>query len=198
VTLRVPEPTAESIEAVQENLSQLAGRVKFRRRALRQANPLDVALAAPHDVYALTLEEVANEASIQDAQPVGRRFLVMEGGTAIASAEVSGRDDGSGFQATEGPFVEATAAAIASAEDDPELADGEYEVRVLRVPALYLMALWLKDEKGDGDVVIPLDPAPEPLSSGKAYAPSDALGQLAEQARERLSFDDVGGGAKGP
>ena len=191
MTLRVAEPTRESIEAVQHNLSELAGRSAFRGRALGRINPLDVALAAPHDVYSLGLDQLAEGASIDSAHPVGRRFMVMDGERPVASAEVAGREDGSGFQANEGPFVAATARAIEQAEQDPELADGRFELRVLRIPALYLMALWLKDENGDDDVVIPLDPAPAPLESGRRYRPEEVLAELAPVAHERLSFDDA-------
>ena len=115
----------------------------------------------------------------------------MEGDKAIASAELADQDTGSaGFQANEGPFVESTADAIDQAERDPELADGDYEVRVLRIPALYVMALWLKDERGGADVLIPLDPTPAPLEAGRKYAPAELSSTLAEAARARLAFYD--------
>jgi hypothetical protein len=52
--------------------------------------------------------------------------------------------------------VESTAAAIAQAESDPELARADYEIRVLRIPALYFIGLRLKNEQSELDVLIPL------------------------------------------
>jgi len=101
---------------------------------------------------------------------------------------------GSGFQANEGPYVESTAAAIARAEADPDLARDDYEVRVLRIPALYFMGVWLKNERGGADVLIPLDPAPSGLEAGRTFTPEDVLSALAAPARARLAFDDVGEG----
>jgi hypothetical protein len=196
MTLRVPEPTRESLEVVRRHLSELAGRAQFRTRALGRANPLSLALAAPHDVYFLGLDDVAADARLDAARLVGRRFLVMDGDQAVASAEITERDRA--FQANEGPYVEATATAIAAAERNPRFADGEYEVRVLRIPALYFMALWLKDERGSSDVVIPLAPAPAPLEPGQPYTPEDVLSQLAPSARQRLQVDDIGGQASRP
>jgi hypothetical protein len=193
MTLRVSEAPSESVEAIRGQLSELAGRAQFRHRALARANPVNVALAAPHDVYFLGLDELAQGASIEAARPVAQRFLVMDGDTAVASAEITGRD-GSGFQANEGPFVASTAAAIVRAEAAPELAEGDYEIRLLRIPALYFVALWLHDSGGHGDVVVPLDPAPAPFEPDRHYTPAEVLSELAGQARQRSRFDDVGQG----
>jgi hypothetical protein len=192
MTLRVPQPTEESVETVRSHLSALASRAAFSERALSRANPAAVALAAPHDVYFLGLGDVAEGKSLDAAKLVGRRFLVMEGDTPIASAELAEHDEGVAFQANEGPYVESTAAAIAQAEQDPDLAAGEYELRVLRIPALYLVAVWLKNEQGGSDVVIPLEPAPAPLEPWRKLTPAEFLSMLVEPARRRLQFDDVG------
>jgi hypothetical protein len=190
MTLRMPEPTEASVETVRSHLSELAGRTAFRRRALTRANPAGLALAAPHDVYSLGLSDLAEGASLDAATVDGRRFIVMDGDKPIASAEVADQGRGSGFQATEGPYVESTAAALERAEEDPDLDDDDYEIRVLRIPALYVMALWLKNEQGGTDVLIPLDPTPAPLEAGRKYAPAELLSALAEPARARLAFDD--------
>jgi hypothetical protein len=191
MTLRVPEITDESLGVVSAHLSELAARTKFRDRALNRANPADLGLAAPHDVYSLGLTDIAEGASLDAATVVGRRFLVMDGSAPIASAELSDSETGAGFQTNEGPYVEATATAIARAEVDPQLANDDFEIRVLRIPALYFMGLWLKNDRGGADVVIPLDPAPAPLEAGRKYSPVEALSALAERARGRLAFNDV-------
>jgi hypothetical protein len=190
MTLRMPEPTEASVETVRSHLSELAGRTAFRRRALTRANPAGLALAAPHDVYSLGLSDLAEGVSLAAATVDGRRFIVMDGDKPIASAEVADQGRGSGFQATEGPYVESTAAALERAEEDPDLDDDDYEIRLLRIPALYVMALWLKNEQGGTDVLIPLDPTPSPLEAGRKYAPAELLSALAEPARARLAFDD--------
>jgi hypothetical protein len=188
VTLRPADTTPERIAVVQANLSELAGRPQFRQRALAQSDVTGVTLAAPHDIYTLGLDELANGAGLDQARPVAQRFLVMEHDDAIASAELGA--DGESFLSNEGPFVAATAAAIREAEADPELADGRYELRVLRIPGLYFMALWLKDEDGDGDAIVPLAPAPAPFKADRRYRPAELEDVLAALSRERLDFDD--------
>ena len=76
------------------------------------------------------------------------RYLVEEAGAAVASAEVGVDAKGAvrGLDhVNEGPFVKATAAAQKAAAKLPQVRDGKVEARVIRVPALYVMALWLKD-----------------------------------------------------
>ena len=189
MTLRLPAVSEDTVEAVRTRLSTLAGRTAFPERALGRADPDALALAAPHDVYVLGLNRLAAGATLPDAELVGRRFLVLEGDTPVASAELSG--EGGEFQATEGPYVGATASAIARAEQDPELAKADYELRLLRIPALYFVGIWLKREgRGGDDVVVPLEPAPAGLVAGRSYAPGELLEILAERARIRLAFDD--------
>jgi hypothetical protein len=189
MTLRLPAVSEDSVEAVRSRLSTLARRTAFPERALGRADPDRLALAAPHDVYVLGLDRLAAGATLADAALVGRRFLVLDGDTPIASAELS--REGAEFQATEGPYVGATASAIDRAEQDPELAKADYELRLLRLPALYFVGIWLKREgRGGDDVVIPLEPAPAGFVAGRSYAPGELLELLAERARIRLAFDD--------
>ncbi len=112
MTLRMPEPTEASVEIVRSHLSALAGRTAFHHRALTRANPAGLALAAPHDVYFLSLSDLAGGAFLEAARAVGRRFIVMDGSKPVASAELADDLRGSGFQASEGQLVDSTAAAI--------------------------------------------------------------------------------------
>jgi hypothetical protein len=189
MTIRPAEPSQESLDAVREHLTDVAGRPEFPERGLTESAPRGVSLSAAHDVYSASVDRLAAGAGLASATPVARAFLVMDGPDAVASVEQD--TEGGGVSSTEGPFAEATAKAIERADEDPRLADGDYELRTLRVPGLYLMAVWLKDLNGDGDVVIPLDPAPAPLEAARSYRLDELEPELARMSRERLSFDDV-------
>lgn len=189
MTIKAVEMSQESVDAVREHLAAVAGRPEFPERALTESAPRGVSLSAAHDVYSAGVDELAAGGGLASATPVARGFLVMDGPNAVASVEQD--TEGGGVSSTEGPFAEATAKAIERAEEDPRLADGDYQLRALRVPGLYLMAVWLKDQNGDGDVVIPLDPAPAPLEAGRSYHLHELEPELASMSRERLSFKDV-------
>ena len=189
MALHTFEPDPETVEAVRAHLSELVGRAEFSGRRLARANPLALALAAPHEIYHLGLDELAEGRPVTAARPVAQGFLVFDGEEPVAVAEVGG--EGAGFMVTEGRFVAATARAIERAEGRDDI--GDAEVRLLRIPAIYLMALWLHDPDGGEDLVIPMEPAPAPLEVGRAYRPEELIEPLAELARPRLDGEALGG-----
>lgn len=151
-------------------------------------------LSAPHEMRHVGLDALAEHRGLDDSEPIGWRYLVEAGGVAVAGAEVATDAAGGAVsfaQLNEGPFVQATADALRDLDERPEVADGDYEARLVRIPALYVMALWLEDLDGDDDLVLPLAPAPEYLDTDRVYPAQEFLDALAEPARERLDFDDT-------
>jgi hypothetical protein len=152
-----------------------------------------MSLASAHPVYNVGLDALTAGRPLIEAQQTGWRYLVHSDGATVASSEVSVDSAGrpTAFaRVNEGPFVGATVQALGQIGQRPEVAQGNYEIRLLKVPALYVVALWLKDLNGDRDLVIPLAPAPPYLVPGRAYVHTDFLKLLIEPARQRLGFDD--------
>jgi hypothetical protein len=191
MTLHTPTLSESALRTIQDGLDRLASRPEYGDRLLAQADTARLAVSLPHDVYTLGLEAIAEGRGLDAAEPVGRRCLVMEDERPVAAAEL--RDQGAEGEGelttTEGPFTEATARTVQEVEGWPEVAEGEYDLRLLRVPALYLMALWLKDRDGSADLLVPLDPAPSGLESGARYEEGELLDRLQRRARERLEFE---------
>jgi hypothetical protein len=184
----IPEAAQSAVEA---GLGQLVARPGYDDvRMLARADVSALSLSVPHDVYTVGLDDLARPDGLAAAQRVGRRFLVLEGDNAVASAELGDPDAGTGFIATEGPFVEETAAAVASAEQMPEVVAGDYELRLLRIPSAYLMALWLKDRLGETDLLIPLAPTPPGLEPRVRYSPAELFELLRGSAVRRSDIDD--------
>jgi hypothetical protein len=119
---------------------------------------------------------------LEDAKPAGWRFLVADRDRVVASAELAD-DSGNAPSINSGPYVSATATAIDDLERLPEIADGDFELRILKVPGLYVVAAWLV---GGRRVVVPLAPAPSFLEAGRSYSEEEFMKALAEPARKVL------------
>ncbi|WP_327090201.1 hypothetical protein OIE66_06150 [Nonomuraea sp. NBC_01738] len=182
--LNMPVPPSGIPETVRAKLHSLAGESRFSTKALRLAEQDQLEVTTPHQVFTLGLDAIESGAGLEAAQPVGWRYLITGGGEVIASAETAQAADGSPepAQFTEGPFVGATATAVRAARALPQLAKGAFELRLLRIPALYLMALWLHSPAAD--LLVPL--APSPIGKeGQIVPPAQLFGDLARQAEAR-------------
>ncbi|MFC9797419.1 hypothetical protein [Streptomyces sp. NPDC057695] len=111
----------------------------------------------------------------------GWRFLIRNGGRAIAAADTMMTPDGWSFSHFfEGPYVTATERALLQAEALP----GPYQPRLLSVPELYMLTLWLHAEPeadgavggpGAADLMVPLAPAPPGIAAHRPYQVADLL-----------------------
>jgi hypothetical protein len=124
----------------------------------------ELELTAPHRVYVLGFNDIRHK-MLSRAAFVGWRFLIVAGDRVIASAE-SLNDREHSVAVNAGRFVSATAITIDLLENLPEVQAGDFELRILKVNALYLMAVWLT---GNRQLIIPLDPAPLFIQAGRQY-----------------------------
>jgi hypothetical protein len=85
-----------------------------------------------------------------------------------------------------GPYVEATARALAQVATLSAVGAGSYEVRLLRFSAIGLMALWLKPDAGGADIIYPLAPAPDGLQAERAYSVDEFLQVIVPLAQKRV------------
>ena len=195
--IEFPTPPADALKAatdgvVEVHRAEAPGRARVR--GLRDIGPKGRRLASPHRVHNLRLTDLGKPGALRDAPMTAWRYLVEDDGAAVASAEVGVDAKGAvrGLDhVNEGPFVKATAAAQKAAEKLPQVRDGKVEARVIRIPALYVMALWLKDLDGDSDVIVPMAPAPPYLEANRPYTEREFLKALAGPAKARAQFSNA-------
>lgn len=111
----------------------------------------------------------------------GWRFLIRCGGSAVATAETRLTPDGWAFSHFfEGPYVTATELALRQAETMTQ----SYQARLLSVPELYMLTLWLHgDCTADGaeghpaatDLLVPLAPAPPGIAAHRPHRVAELL-----------------------
>lgn len=167
--LKVIKPPTVVAEVVRGHLGQMSAVGRFRTERLRSAAPTALSLAVPHPVYILGLSDIKGLNPLAKAKLKAWRYLVLEGTDVIATAEAVQQTASAKpvfSQTSEGPFVASTAAAIEAAEQIPEVKAGQFELAVLQVPALYMVALWLRGSaKAKNDIFIPLEPVPRGIKA---------------------------------
>jgi hypothetical protein len=196
--IRYATPPEQAAEFARAGLTELfrTAAMKTRGGVAVAVTPVEeerISLASAHPVYNVGLDDLTARRPLTEARLTGWRYLVDSDSATVASSEVS--VDAAGrptafARVNEGPFVAATAQALVQIDQRPEVARGNYEIRLLKVPALYVVALWLKDLNSDSDLVVPLSPTPPYLVPGRTYAHTDFLELLVKPARQRLQFDD--------
>ena len=125
------------------------------------------------------------------AQLTGWRYLVLHRGAPVALAETVIDRDGSHVlaQVNYGPFVAGSARAFDAAEalDTPDA-----EARLLHVPALHFLALWLHEDTPDA-VLVPIAPTISGINANQPYPAAELLADLSERARAQADqADDAG------
>jgi hypothetical protein len=141
-------------------------------------------------VYFVGLDDVAQGRILSAARPTSWRYILINGDRAQAAAELSIDDDVEveGFSHVDGgPFVESMLAGVAFAEEVEASRGVDYELRLLSVPSLYLVALWLH---GAHDLLVPLAPAPGGLEPERAYTEEQMFPALLELIQRRTSLDE--------
>ncbi len=194
----LPEPPYQAAEAVQSAFREFAEHRTFRSPALRSATgPLQ--LTTPQQVFTLGLADLVAGRGLEAAKSTGWLYLVQEGNKILASAEAvrTGTGDDYIFSAfNEGRFVTSIADAIRTAWELAEVQRGFVELRLLRVPGLYVMVLWLHKAQGTGDLLIPLAPSPVEAPTGRPVPAAQLLEELASKAPPAASVgptDRTGG-----
>lgn len=191
-------PPSDADDAVQAALRHFATVPDANLHALRGTRPAELAPTVPHPVFHLGLDALmAGAPALSSTRSTGWRYLLSQDDEVVASAEtVADAAGGARFSHfNSGPFVASTSAALAAAEGLSEVEDGSFDLRLLHVPALHAMALWLHGD-GDNDLLIPLAPSPAGVEANRAYPASELLGILAGQAGEipRMEPGDTRGG----
>ncbi|WP_262061738.1 hypothetical protein [Streptomyces sp. STR69] len=175
--LHVPPAPAPALRSVLTALGSPTAVREARTPSLRAAQgPATPELPLPVHV----LDRVAPEGTAVTSL-AGWRFLIRCGDRAVAAAETMLTPDGWAFSHFfEGPYIAATERALRQAEN----MKGAYQPRLLSVPGLYMLTLWLHgDLTADGadghpaatDLLVPLAPAPPGIAAHRPHRVAELL-----------------------
>jgi hypothetical protein len=190
-------PPPKLVAALSSDLKKNATRGEWTISTLSGMTGSKLSIGSGHRVYTMGLDQIAAGYKASQLEPQAWRFLVTAGKETVAAVESDNAPStkaGTGKLASvnAGRFVESTASALAALAGEKSVAsEGKSEPRLLRIPALYVMALWLHDEKTGKDSVQVLAPAPDFLTVDKVYGMDEFLAALKAPAEQRLAFDDA-------
>ncbi|QKW05392.1 hypothetical protein HUT18_02375 [Streptomyces sp. NA04227] len=165
--LHVPPAPAPALRSVLTALASPTAVDEAHTPSLRTAGgPLSAEFPLPLHV----LDRIPQD-GVLSTRLAGWRFLIRGAEHVLAAADTRPTPDGWAFSHFfEGPYVTATERALRQAE---ALA-GPHQVRLLSVPELYMLTLWLHgDCAADGaagspaptDLLVPLAPAPPGIAA---------------------------------
>jgi len=148
-------------------------------------------------VYSVPLDALAQGKLLAAARQTGWRYLLVKDNAAVAEAELpvarrgakAAASRASSLTLTQGPFAGATVDALHAAERLSQVARADYELRLLNVPAVYLVALWL--HRADDDILIPMGNPPAGLKRNEPYREAAVIAALREPAGRTMRFDEA-------
>ncbi|MFI2315626.1 hypothetical protein AMK17_38330 [Streptomyces sp. CB00072] len=173
--LPAPAPALRSVLAALGSPTAVRGP---RTSALRSVQgPLSPELPLPVHV----LDRIAPAGTAPLTRLAAWRFLIRSEGRAVAAADTVLTPDGWTFSHFfEGPYLASTELAVRQAEASATAC----QARLLSIPELYMLTLWLHgDTEADpaggvlapADVLVPLAPAPPGIAAHRPHRVADLL-----------------------
>ncbi|MEU8717713.1 hypothetical protein [Streptomyces sp. NPDC048663] len=175
--LQFPPAPAPALRSVLTALSSPTAVREARTPSLRTAQgPATPELPLPVHV----LDRITPE-GMSGTRLAGWRFLIRCGDRAVAAADTMLTPDGWAFSHFfEGPYISSTERALQQAEALHQA----YQPRLLSLPGLYMLTLWLHGDRGaDGaeghpeasDLLVPLAPAPPGIAAHRPHPVAELL-----------------------
>ncbi|MEW1775432.1 hypothetical protein [Streptomyces sp. NPDC086777] len=175
--LQVPPAPAPALRSVLTALGSPTAVREARTPSLRTAQgPTTPELPLPVHV----MDRITPE-GVSATRLTGWRFLIRCGDRAVAAAETMLTPDGWAFSHFfEGPYITSTERALHQAEALQQ----SYQPRLLSLPGLYMLTLWLHgDCTADGaeghpaatDLLVPLAPAPPGIAAHRPHLVAELL-----------------------
>lgn len=151
-----------------------------------------------HAVYFVPLDALAEGKLLQAAKQTSWRYLLVQDNAPVAEAELAAGGRGAKgaksraldfMSLTHGPFAGATVDALGAAERLPQVARDDYELRLLKIPAVYFVALWLHGAKDD--ILLPMGQPPGGLKPNEPYTEAQVIAALRGGVEQARRFDDA-------
>jgi hypothetical protein len=187
-----PDQSLQVLTATVQNwMTHLTSAPHTENTGISFAGPDGIHVHLPHRVYTMSLTDLAQGRTLAAASPVAWRYVLTDGDSA-AIAEIAQMPQPNGTQIpafsmiNRGPFVASLIQTVDAVAKNSTVVTSNFEVAVIHIPALYVMALWLQARAPGGGSVVPLAPAPGVLNAGQSYTEHAFIQALVPMAQRSL------------
>jgi hypothetical protein len=191
MSLYLPEPPPEGMQLINAALGNLLGQPTSTQLTMADANPDNLVAAAPHHVYFASLESVAGGQMLAQAEMTGWRYIVLDDERPLVAVNLDINADEGNLEfssVNQGGLIEGTLEAVRIAESLDDVSAENFELRLLEVPSLYVIALWLHGEYKD--LLIPLPTSNQKLEAFGVYTEQRLLTAIRGMAVRQLRFSE--------
>lgn len=190
MALRYAQPTADLTAAAEKALAVGLRNRSFHITPLRDIQPGQVRLSGGRPLGSVGVQDILNRIELSEVEIKVWQFVISTTSDPPESAGTLEMLIGDGaaprmLSVSHGPFSKSAAAAIATLEASDDATD-IFEVRLLVISALYVVALWLHHDVLPARFLL-LEPAPPGLETGHMYSWHGLLDALGPLARERMA-----------
>lgn len=184
-------PPAESLQVLRAE-AQTTSKA-YRHNALMMKEILaDVPKHWPHPVYCAGLKEMAGTNGLRKAEMVGWRYLAQSGNDRNYAIEVQMEDDGTDHQFAEldkGPYIDGIYRVVNDESIAKKAGATVLRPAFLRINAMAIVAVWLRTDDPEKEIIIPLPPTPSYLVPWQQYSIKHFQDALRDRAKDKLAHD---------
>jgi hypothetical protein len=196
--LQVSKPAVAAEKAVSSMLGRILAAETDYVPALRSAASSSLAISTPHRIAVLAIDRISAGMSLRSAvHEKGWRFFVHRGDKIVATinSAASGKGRHGFSNITAGPFVSGTVRAIRRAERLESIKKGRFEPMLLQIPAIHVVALWLRNLDNDADLIMPIPPTPRGMRSYRMVPADQFVAKIANLAAQKIrEYKELGHG----
>jgi hypothetical protein len=196
MSLDFPEPPKESLSSLTEGLGRLPAYSKYAFTT-EAAGGKPPTISLPHQVFVLNPEQIRTGAGLEAATPTSWRYVLNQDvsglleGSAVATAEVMDQDGAHTFSNVQyGWMANAVRRAVGIAQGLAAVQKGAFELRMLRIPAIRIDSIWLKNKVAVGDILVPIRSAIPTLPAFQSYSGDEFMAKLRDFLDKQELFDN--------
>ncbi|MFT6843095.1 MAG: hypothetical protein ACJASR_001869 [Psychroserpens sp.] len=191
MAIKIKNAPKKSIDELNKSMDWFHNNRKSLSRA-KSSSGGDGTENIPHKVYNMQRDDILDGKGLEVAKLVGWRYILQDDDQQFHVVEV-GTDDSDNHNLTEfneGDHVNNFVSTYNGLDNHSSVSKKDFEINVLRVPACHVLAIWLKGDGNDDEIIIPLAPSHQGFEAGKSYGLSEFTKALKSVALELSQFID--------